>query len=109
MKLKAWREEKGRSLKSVADELGTDIATVFRWEVEPGEPNRRIPNEGYMCGLYRLTGGAVTPNDFYDLPDLSPELPLAPPEQLPMFPSTGSGQAPLPIAPAGAEPERQAA
>lgn len=106
MKLKAWREREGKSLKDVADALDiNDIATVFRWEQEPGVSSRRIPTEGYMRRLYRVTRGAVTPNDFYDLPDLdAPELPLDP-EPLPLF-EGGADDAPAPFF---LEPERQAA
>lgn len=31
----------------------------------------RIPRKAEMLKIFQITNGAVTPNDFYDLPDLS--------------------------------------
>jgi hypothetical protein len=89
VKQKAWRDETSRSLKHLAEELGTDVSTVFRWELEEGHSDKRIPTRGFMRRLYVLSKGAVEPNDYYDLPDLgTPELPLGlaePPAPAPLL------------------------
>lgn len=34
----------------------------------------RLPPREAIISIYKVTGGQVTPNDFYNLPDLSAEL-----------------------------------
>jgi hypothetical protein len=76
--LRTWREEQGRSRQWVADQLGTDPASVFRWELARGEPHKRIPNPAYMDKIWRLTGGLVDANSFYQLERCEAEEPPLP-------------------------------
>ena|SRR5438874_328699 len=70
--LRKWRLEQGLTLDAAAAGVGSFRGTWYDWET-----GRRIPDREYMPKVYRFTGGAVTPNEFYDLPDLeTPELPL---------------------------------
>lgn len=66
MLLREWRLKRDLSLAAFAGLVGAGNATVVsRWE-------RKIyrPQPPEMIAIYRVTGGQVTPNDFYDLPDL---------------------------------------
>ena len=67
MPLKKWREINGKSQIDVANAVGAANATVVsRWE-----RGVHLPRRHEMIWLYVLTAGVVTPNDFYDLPNLT--------------------------------------
>jgi transcriptional regulator with XRE-family HTH domain len=68
MRLVEWRRQEGLSQVELADRLGCDQSYVSL--IERGEPER-MPRRDMMVKIYRVTRGAVAPNDFYDLPDLS--------------------------------------
>lgn len=77
MKLRAWREGEGLSRREVAEQLSTDTATIYRWELDAGHSDKRIPTVGFMGRIHQLSRGAVAPNDFYDLPPIDQlELPI---------------------------------
>jgi transcriptional regulator with XRE-family HTH domain len=79
MKLRAWREGEGLSRRALAEKLSTDTATIYRWELELGHADKRIPAIGFMSRIYRLSRAVVSPNDFYDLPPIDQlELPIDP-------------------------------
>lgn len=69
MRLAKWRKDREMSQQDVADAIGCTQPYVSAIE-------RSISLGGYMPGrtlaiaIYRLTKGAVTPNDFYDLPPI---------------------------------------
>lgn len=63
MKLADWRNAAGMSQEQLAAELGVDKATIFRWE-----SGTRDPGRDYKRRIFTMSGGAVQPNDFYDLP-----------------------------------------
>lgn len=63
MKLLEWRLRNGKTQIWVAQYLGTSQSTVSRYE--SGE---QIPSAKEMPKVFAMTGGAVTANDFYDLP-----------------------------------------
>ncbi len=67
MKLAAWRKKRGWTQARLAAELGVTQPYVSTMErgVDP-----QIPGPALMIEVFVLTGGAVQPNDFYDLPDL---------------------------------------
>ena len=66
MLLREWRIKHELSQATVAAAVGAANATVVsRWELK-----RHIPRPAEMAALFLVTGGAVTPNDFYDLPSL---------------------------------------
>lgn len=76
MKLADWRNDVARLTQAeLARELGVSQPIVSAMEADD---NPRIPREKrVLVRLFRLSGGAVTPNDFFELPDLNqPELPL---------------------------------
>jgi transcriptional regulator with XRE-family HTH domain len=101
VKLRAWREDAKLSRRELGDKLRTDSTSIFRWELERGHPDKRIPTSGFMEAIHRLTRGAVTPNDFYDLPALEQlELPMHEAPPAPLFDRQEEG---------AAEPQLQAA
>ena len=63
--LRKWRMARGYTLEAAAIGIGTFRQTWHDWEIQ-----RRIPDREYMRRLFAFTGGAIAPNDFYDLPDL---------------------------------------
>lgn len=78
MKLKAWRKEQSLTQVALAEKLCCSQTTISLIEADSGgERAGQIPDRGLMVRIYRETRGAVTPNDFYDLPDLdTAELPF---------------------------------
>jgi transcriptional regulator with XRE-family HTH domain len=65
-KLGDWRRAKGLTQEDLGAKLGCEKPTVARYEA-----GTRIPERDTMRRIYVVTDGAVTPNDFYDLPDLN--------------------------------------
>lgn len=65
MKLADWRNSKGMTQGELASRLGLIPLSISRYE-----RGDRLPDPAVMIELYQLTGGVVTPNDFYDLPSL---------------------------------------
>lgn len=72
MRLAAWRKAEGKTQEWLADQLGCTQSYISQIE-RAEEPI--IPRRAVMLKIVRLTGGAVQPNDFYDLPqsDAPPE------------------------------------
>ncbi|WP_085595902.1 helix-turn-helix transcriptional regulator [Thalassospira sp. MCCC 1A01428] len=65
MKLKQWLSQTQVSRSEFAKRLGVSKSVVTKWcngEVMP----RSIP----LIAIYRITGGLVSPNDFYNLAGL---------------------------------------
>lgn len=63
--LKKWRISAGFTLDQAASQVGTSRQVWSDWE-----RGRRKPSHTLMIEIYTLTGGAIVPNDFYDLPQL---------------------------------------
>lgn len=63
MRLRDWREAQMLTQQALAKNLGCAQATVHRWET-----GHRRPHPHQMIRIVAITGGAVTANDFYDLP-----------------------------------------
>ena len=63
MKLKKYRENRGLTIKGVADQLGVSDVAWKCWE-----SGRSIPAEVNMVAIAKWRGGAVMPNNFYLLP-----------------------------------------
>lgn len=61
--LRNWRKSQGLTLDQAARKVGTVRQVWSDWE-----RGRRRPSSVTMAKIYRLTGGAVQPNDFYELP-----------------------------------------
>ena len=70
MKLREWRVGKGYAQGETGALIGVSGVTVSRYET-----GGRIPEHDVMVQIATVTNGAVTPNDFYDLP--SPPMPAA--------------------------------
>lgn len=60
--LEAWMRAKGLKDGDVGEELGCPRSTICRFR-----KGLRIPNRDFMRAIFRLSGGLVTPNDFYGL------------------------------------------
>jgi transcriptional regulator with XRE-family HTH domain len=67
MRLAEWRIGQGMTQAQLADRLGCEQSFISQIEraTDPMIPRRR-----WMLAIYRLTWAAVTPNDFFDLPEL---------------------------------------
>lgn len=63
MKLREWRQAQGLSMEQLGDLIGLTQSSVSR--IENGK-NR--PEWGTLDRIVQVTDGAVTPNDFADLP-----------------------------------------
>lgn len=68
MRFKDWISREGISLGQAARRIGLPNATAVR-RYMLGD---HVPRPGIMTRIYCVSGGAVTPNDFYDLPPLLP-------------------------------------
>ncbi|MCP4600500.1 MAG: helix-turn-helix transcriptional regulator [Proteobacteria bacterium] len=64
MELSRFIDENGRPRSEMADRFGVSVSYLSR--LERGE---RIPGRDVMARIVHETGGAVQPNDFFDLPD----------------------------------------
>jgi transcriptional regulator with XRE-family HTH domain len=64
MKLEAWIESTGRTSASFARDLGVEASTIHRIV-----RRERKPSHALMEKIAQATEGAVTPNDFFDVPD----------------------------------------
>ena len=65
MKLEQWLSNTQTSRSAFAEQVGVSKSVVTKWcngEVLP----RTVP----LMTIYRVTGGAVCPNDFYDLGEI---------------------------------------
>lgn len=68
MRLVDWRKRKGWTQKRLATELGVSQSYVSQMERARGPI---VPTSAVMIEIFEITGGAVQPNDFFDLPDLA--------------------------------------
>jgi transcriptional regulator with XRE-family HTH domain len=91
MRLADWRKEQGYTQQQLADQLGVNQSAVSYWE---RSLNPYLPQPDAMRRIFALTRGAVSPNDFYDLPPIGQaELPdLAPDDSAPLLAEAGLGQ-----------------
>lgn len=69
MKLALWRKREGRTQEWIAAQLGCSQPYVSQIE---RATSPIIPGPAVMIEIYRMTMGGVQPNDFYDLPALTP-------------------------------------
>lgn len=87
MTLREWLKANDRTIKWLSAECDTSYMTVYKWV-----SGTHIPGRDAMALLHALTGGHVTPNDFYDLPLLNgrmaeaPAKPVPDKRQIDMFP-----------------------
>lgn len=72
MRLNAYIEQHFRgNVSEAARSVREPISMMRKWAIEPGDAGHHVPRPKKMLKLYRWSRGAVTPNDFYDLPDLA--------------------------------------
>lgn len=71
MLLKNWLTSTNTTPTEFAIRVSAKKRNVFDWQLPLTHPRRRIPRHDQMIRIYIETGGEVTPNDFYDLPDLA--------------------------------------
>lgn len=69
--LDRWAKDAGLSYPKLAQRLSCDASSAWRYGRPLDHPKFRVPPTDQMIAIYRVTCGAVTPNDFYDLPDLA--------------------------------------
>lgn len=70
MKLAAWRKRAAMTQAALAELLGCSQSYISQIE-RATDP--MVPSKDALARIYEVTGGAVEPNDFYDLPALSPQ------------------------------------
>jgi len=73
MLLADWIRANGLNMSSFGRSICERPMTIARYCLPAGHVHRRIPKEGTMRKIVAATGGAVTPNDFYGLPPITPE------------------------------------
>jgi transcriptional regulator with XRE-family HTH domain len=66
--LKLWRAKHRRTRRDVAEAVGVGVCAIYDIEV-----GRRFPRPATIARIVAYTGGAVTPNDFYTLPEPGPD------------------------------------
>jgi transcriptional regulator with XRE-family HTH domain len=62
MKLAEWRKAKNLKLSDAADLVGVTAVAFGRYE------RGRVPDPGRLQKIIEVTDGAVTANDFFDVP-----------------------------------------
>jgi len=62
MKLGDYLSLSGESFADFSKKLGVTSMTLYRWA-----RNKSVPRRSQMAAIYKITNGAVTPGDFYDL------------------------------------------
>ena len=68
MRLAQWRKGRGWTQAELARRLGVTQPAVSTFE---RARNPAIPGVAVMIEIFVMSGGAVQPNDFYDLPDIA--------------------------------------
>lgn len=66
MKLSDFIDAQGLTASQFGVRIGVSRGAALRYAT-----GARIPHPEIMARIYVVTGGAVTPNDFYDLPEPS--------------------------------------
>lgn len=83
--LRAWRKRQTvddptgncrRTMRLIDVErlYGIPRTTWSQWEKPPGSPGSRRPDDENMHRLFEITGGAITPEDFYPVAEWRAEL-----------------------------------
>jgi hypothetical protein len=70
MKLLQNIRARGFTLDGYAKHMGWHVETVRRYCLPADHPKFQVPRRRQMREIFLDTGGVVTPNDFYDLPEL---------------------------------------
>jgi transcriptional regulator with XRE-family HTH domain len=86
MRLAEWRRERRMTQSELASAIGCTQSAISNFERADTLARSQIPGPDLIVAIYRLTRGAVTPNDFYSLPPLDQlELPMTNPAPAPLL------------------------
>lgn len=69
MKLGHWMQREKLTLAEVGERIDKHLSSVQKYVLG------RVPSKETMVRIFVLSRGEVTPNDFYDLPELMPAEP----------------------------------
>lgn len=72
-----WLEDQGKSAAEAADDLGLSRMAVWRYAAK-GQP----PTDAIKIRIWQYTGGAVEPNDWFDLDPKHLAAPAPQPQQI---------------------------
>lgn len=86
-KLRSWRRAQALSVQDAAARVPVSRQTWHSWE-----RGGSIPPDQLMRRVFEITGGAMQPNDFYDLPHLP-----HPPQSAATAEGDGAGDAAQPV------------
>lgn len=65
-----WLNDRGVKIPEAARQMGVPAERVRRATLALDAPLFALPKPEFMGQIYRFTGGAIGPADFYDLPEL---------------------------------------
>lgn len=65
-KMRGWRRDQGLTQGQAGELAGVTRKTWHEWET-----GKTRPSGDQMERLYQVTGGAIEPNDFYNLPPVA--------------------------------------
>jgi transcriptional regulator with XRE-family HTH domain len=68
VRLAVWRKKAGKTQADLAAALGCSQSYIS--QIERAD-NPLVPGPAIIIEIYRISDGAVMPNDYYDLPDLT--------------------------------------
>lgn len=68
--LRAWRRQRGWPAARLAERLGVNKSTLYRYELAPAIAAARVPSGRVIAAIWCLSNGVVGPAVFYDLPEL---------------------------------------
>lgn len=71
MKLREHINQLGLTLQAYGERIGCDTETIRRYCLPFEDARFQVPRRQQMRAIYIDSRGAVPPNEFYDLPDLS--------------------------------------
>ena len=74
MRLSEYLEQKNLTPSQFGELAGLPRSSVEHYSAPLDDPYYRRPGKRATDAIYLATGGAVTPNDFHDLPQLGPRL-----------------------------------
>ncbi|PHS25491.1 MAG: hypothetical protein COA84_07695 [Robiginitomaculum sp.] len=66
--LAEWMKMSGKSNAWLAYMLDVSVSSIYSYMLRPGSDRHQIPYARTLLKIYILTGGRITPNDFYNLP-----------------------------------------
>jgi hypothetical protein len=68
--LARWLKQNDVKVPALAAACKVTRQAAYRYRLPLAHPDFRRPEPSVMIAIYVFTGGQITPNDFYDLPDI---------------------------------------